>query len=254
MSDTPPHRDDEGAANAAEGAGAPASAASETPDDRFRANVRTVVGAVALAIFIRIVLFEAFEIDGPSMEPTLLHGDRVVVAKCLYGLFLPGFHESLVSWGTPDLGDVVIAVSPADDVDIVKRVVGLPGDLIEVTEHQVYRNGVAIPTVSVGPCEDESQRQRDSGCATFEEQIGDHTYRVHRSADPYDPEPEQLPIRIPPDHVYVLGDHRNQSNDSRNVMVGPIPISRIKGRALVVYLSSSDEHGFRADRIGHMID
>ncbi|MBC7174500.1 MAG: S26 family signal peptidase, partial [Polyangiaceae bacterium] len=57
-------------------------AVEETPRERFRANVRTIIGAVLLAVFIRIVLFEAFEIDGPSMEPTLLHGDRVVVAKC----------------------------------------------------------------------------------------------------------------------------------------------------------------------------
>jgi signal peptidase I len=65
------------------------SSATDTRWSRTKANVKTIVGAVLLAMFIRIVLFEAFEIEGPSMEPTLLNGDRVVVAKFMYGLFLP---------------------------------------------------------------------------------------------------------------------------------------------------------------------
>ncbi len=226
----------------------------ETPRERFRSNVRTILGAVALAIFIRIVLFEAFEIDGPSMEPTLLHGDRVVVAKCLYGLALPGIDEAVATWGEPDLGDVVIAVSPADDVAIVKRVVGVPGDLVEIRDHRIYRNGEAIPSRYVGPCENGSQRRYDDTCGTFEEQLGDHVYRVHRSRDPFAHEPDQFPIRVPEGHVFVLGDHRDESNDSRNPLVGPIPVSRIRGRALFVYLSASAGSGFRAERIGDGVD
>jgi signal peptidase I len=225
----------------------------ETPRERFQSNMKTIFGAVLLAIFIRIVLFEAFEIDGPSMEPTLLHGDRVVVAKCLYGLSLPGMNDAVLTWGAPNPGDVVIAMSPADDVAIVKRVIGVPGDLVEVRDHQVYRNGEPIPTRPSGECAENSQRRPEIDCATFEERLGDHVYHVHRSSDPYDPEPDQPPILIPEGHVFVLGDHRNQSNDSRNPMVGPIPIARLKGRALFIYLSSSAA-GFRADRIGDGID
>ena len=113
--------------------------------EKFKANMRTIGGAVLLAIFIRIVLFEAFEIDGPSMEPTLQHGDRVVVAKMLYGLFLPYTHEAVMTWGSPHLGDVVIVNSPADGVDIVKRVIGVAGDTIEIRDGRILRNGDAVP-------------------------------------------------------------------------------------------------------------
>src|SRR5688500_17661074 len=102
----------------------PVAPPEETRWQRTKANLKTIGGAVALALFIRIVLFEAFEIEGPSMQPTLLNGDRVVVAKFLYGLFLPFTTEAIVTWGLPDPGDVVIVKSPADDIDIVKRVIG----------------------------------------------------------------------------------------------------------------------------------
>ena len=82
--------------------------------ERTKANIKTIGGAVLLALFIRIVLFEAFEIDGPSMEPTLLHGDRVVVAKFMYGLFIPWTNEALINWGSPDVGNVVINGYPQD--------------------------------------------------------------------------------------------------------------------------------------------
>src|SRR5688572_9284899 len=95
-----------------------ASAPAETRWNRTKANIKTIVGAVGLAMFIRIMLFEAFEIEGPSMEPTLLNGDRVVVAKFMYGLFLPFMPEASFTWGAPTPGDVVIVKSPADDIDI----------------------------------------------------------------------------------------------------------------------------------------
>ncbi|MEY2929572.1 MAG: hypothetical protein RL033_321, partial [Pseudomonadota bacterium] len=99
-----------------------------------QSNLKTIGSAILLAMFIRIVLFEAFEIEGPSMEPTLLNGDRVVVVKFLYGIFLPFMDDALMTWGQPNPGDVVIVKSPRDNVDIVKRVVGLPGDVIELKD------------------------------------------------------------------------------------------------------------------------
>src|SRR5690606_12608590 len=96
--------------------------------ERIAANLRTIAGAVLLAFVLRTCLFEAFEIEGPSMEPTLLNGDRVVVSKFAYGLFLPLRDHAEITWGQPKVGDVVILKSPADGVDIIKRVIGVGGD------------------------------------------------------------------------------------------------------------------------------
>ena len=217
----------------------------ETAWERFKANVRMVGGAVLLAVFIRVVLFEAFEIDGPSMEPTLQNGDRVVVAKMLYGLFLPWTHDAALSWGEPHLGDVVIVHSPLDGVDIVKRVIGVAGDTIEVRGREIIRNGEALPIEDLGPCHDDEQLEIDStdSCHVFEETLpdgdgGELTYRVSDS-DNY--VRSTHPVTVPEGHVFVRGDHRDRSNDSTNPRIGPVPINRIKGRALSIYLSCYDD-------------
>lgn len=217
--------------------------------DRAKANVKTIGGAVLLALFIRIVLFEAFEIDGPSMEPTLLHGDRVVVAKFMYGLFLPLTNEAVWTWGVPDAGEVVIVRSPADNIDIVKRVIGEPGDRIELRESVVYRNGEPIQRRVVGPCDDDRQHPEEP-CELIEEGIGDETW--HTSHSPYDIPDTMEEVTVPPGHVFVMGDHRDRSNDSRNPSVGMIPASRVKGRALAIYWSNDAQ--IRWNRLFQGID
>jgi len=210
---------------------------------RTKANLKTILGAIILAMFIRIVLFEAFEIEGPSMEPTLLNGDRVVVAKFLYGLFLPFTKEAAISWGTPDVGDVVIVKSPADDIDIVKRVIGLPGDTIEIRDDVVWRNGRALPHRDLGPCRLESGQEDPSGCQWVQERLGGEIYRTsHNLVSAPSTSP---PVTVPRDHIFILGDHRDRSNDSR--FFGAVPITRVKGKALAIYWSN--DGGVRWGRI-----
>ncbi|MEM9068214.1 MAG: signal peptidase I [Myxococcota bacterium] len=210
----------------------------ESSWERFKANVRTIGGAILLAVFIRIVLFEAFEIDGPSMEPTLQHGDRVVVAKMLYGLFLPRMHEAVETWGGPAPGDVVIVNSPADGVDIVKRVIGVGGDTIEIRDGQLIRNGEAIPRRMIGPCDNDRQKEPDDQCRVYEETINGLPYQISHAEGWV--ELDRGEIEIPEGHIYVRGDHRDHSNDSTNPMIGPVPISRVKGKALFIYLSCDE--------------
>lgn len=215
----------------------------EEAADRRTSNFKTIAGAVALAIFIRVVLFEAFMIDGPSMEPTLQDGDRVVVAKYAYGLFLPGMHEAVINWGGPNPGDVIILNSPMDGVDIVKRVIGVAGDRVEMREDEVFVNGEPILRQVLGSCPEDLTSDATTQCELWEEGLGDRTWRI--SHDPDDT--HSMSVReVPPGHVLVLGDHRNRSNDSRNI--GMIPLNRIKGHALSIYWSSGDE-GMRWDRM-----
>lgn len=212
------------------------------------------MGAIALAFVIRIAIFEAFEIEGPSMEPTLLEGDRVVVAKCRYGLFLPYASEALVRWSSPQVGDVVIVKSPekaTGEVDIVKRVVGLPGDIIEIRGHVIYRNEQPFDTEELGLCSAAMQKDPSGDCRWHQESTNGRTWRISRNDS--EPPINHGPIQVPEDHVYVMGDHRDRSNDSRRL--GPISMERIKGKALAIYWSSAhgwfwdQDYVFRPDRI-----
>jgi signal peptidase I len=222
----------------------------ETGWDRTRANLKTIGGAVLLALFIRIAIFEPFEIEGPSMQPTLLNGDRVVVAKYLYGLFLPYQNEALVTWGSPQPGDVVIVRGPNDNVDIVKRVIGVAGDTIEIDDNTIVRNGQPITRTELGDCPDAYKEPNDpTACEWLGEHLGEHDYKTSQMAfDEMQPVP---PTTVPEGHVYVMGDHRDRSNDSRRF--GPVSVARVKGKALVVYWSNGDDKP-RWDRLGKPID
>jgi signal peptidase I len=201
--------------------------------EKIAQNLKTVGGAVLLALLIRTCLFEAFEIEGPSMEPTLLNGDRVVVAKFLYGLFLPFREQADLNWGGPNLGDVVIIKSPADGVDIVKRVIGVAGDTIEMHDDLVYRNGKPLPREDKGRCQS-GIGPANPRCHWYDSKVGDREFTTSSSRLSFDPPA----VKVPPDHIYVLGDHRDSSNDSRNSALGVIPNTRVKGRALSIYWSS----------------
>ena len=174
-------------------------------------------------------------------------GDRVVVAKFMYGFFLPLMDEAVLNWGTPEAGDVVIVHSPADNIDIVKRVIGVPGDTIEIREDVVYRNGDPLQIRIAGTCEGSEYDEFGENCQWVEEGIQEHTWHTSRS-DLRVPDSLEESV-VPEGHIFVLGDHRDRSNDSRNPRVGMIPVTRVKGRALAIYWSSNDGGAVRWGRL-----
>jgi signal peptidase I len=189
---------------------------------------KTLVVSLSLAVAVRVGIAQAYEVDGPSMEPTLLTGEKLFVARCAYGLALPWMADALLSWSMPEVGDVVILASPQDpSEDLVKRVIGLPGDVIEVRQDVVYRNGKKLLQDGPHACPPQRFRSHYSSCETYTEHSPSHLWRVSHSLEWGQTLP---PVRVPEDHVYVLGDHRTRSNDSR--AFGPVKASLLRGRVM----------------------
>lgn len=201
------------------------------PRSRWLENTKSLALAIVLALGVRVGIAQAYEVDGPSMEPSLVSGQRLLVLRAAYGLSLPGIDEAVALWDLPEAGDVVIVRSPMDGLDLVKRVIGLPGDEIEVRAGVIWRNGEPVPQAVLGACDPARHASVDQGCEVIEEEIDGRRWRTSRStldsvfAD-------VMPVQVPEGYVFVMGDHRDRSNDSR--AFGPVSATRLRGRVLLV--------------------
>jgi signal peptidase I len=206
------------------------------------ATLYLLVGLID-ALLTRTLSWEAFETDGPSMEPTLENGDRFILAKDAFGLLLlPGQAEHIVHWADPEPGQVVVLTSPADQVVIVKRVIGVAGDRIAIREGVVYRNGEPLERGREAQC---PSPHADSTCIS--EGIGARSWTTSYDL-PRDASEELAERVVPPGTVFVMGDHRDRSNDSRNPRVGFVPTSRLHGLPKYIYWSSDFA------RLGHSVN
>ena len=163
--------------------------------------------AILLALFIRAFVVQAFKIPSGSMEPTLLVGDHILVNKFLYGVKLPFFQTTLIPISTPERGDIVVFIYPEDkSKDFIKRVIGPPGDRVQMQDKQLLVNGQPF----------------DDKYGYYDEKAGN-------------PSRSFGPVVVPEDHFFVMGDNRDQSYDSR--FWGFVPMDALRGRAFIIYFS-----------------
>ncbi|MES2962602.1 MAG: signal peptidase I [Bdellovibrionota bacterium] len=207
----------------------------------------SLFGAVLLILTIRWALFEPYVIPSQSMLPTLLVRDHILVNKFAYGLRLPFTSRYLLRFGKPAHGDVVVFRSVEDDdVFVVKRVIAVEGDEVSIAgDGQVAIGGVPIPRRELRDEEansifekwDQASREEVSGRYIVAEETperGPHFTMTERDHEPVDSKTHV----IEPGHVFLMGDNRDHSADSRSW--GALPLDRILGRASSIWLSCEE--------------
>jgi len=209
----------------------------------WRKELRSLV-VLALVIFsIRSSLADWNDVPTGSMKPTIVEGDRVFVNKLAYDLKVPFTTWHLAEWANPSRGDIVVFYSPYDGARLVKRVIGLPGDRIELRNDVLILNGVPVDYEPLSPefTRDMPSTDRANDLFSTEELPGrSHAIaeipgaRAMRSFGPY---------LVPPGHYFMMGDNRDNSFDSR--YYGPVNRKQIVGRATGVALSFDREHYWR---------
>lgn len=199
---------------------------------------RTVAIGLAAAVLFQTVAFQPFTIPTASMEPGLLVGDYLVVSKSAYGWsraslpFDPPLPDGRLFERLPKRGDVVVFRRPSDPQETwIKRVIGLPGDRVEVVDGRVIVNGAALPQRDLGPGLDLDQPGRP--VERVEERQADGRAYVTFDGGP-GPGDDRPPKVVPEGQLFVMGDHRDNSLDSRwgpDVGVGLLPLTHVVGRA-----------------------
>jgi signal peptidase I len=207
----------------------------------------SLAGAILLILGIRWAFFEPYVIPSGSMIPTLLVHDHILVNKFSYGVRVPFTSNWLMRFGEPGRGDVIVFRSVDDaSVFLVKRVVGLPGDEILIrTNGQLLVNGEEIPRTVLTAEEAEArlagwpEEERIALIETFEiseEVLGGKSFLVMR--DPGGEGDDQGPYTVPENSLFMMGDNRDHSSDSRSF--GAVPVGGILGRASLVWLSCEE--------------
>ncbi len=201
--------------------------------------------ALGVALLLRAFVVEAFQIPSGSMIPTLEVGDHIFVSKFAYAVGIPFTNTKIAELGTPKRGDIIVFKYPPDqNVDYIKRVVGLPGETIEVRRNEVFIDGKPMPReLTAGACRDDESlpdgEEYRHPCEAWLEHLGRANHLTHQ--DPRLPPSNYGPVKVPPGQYFCMGDNRDNSKDSR--VWGFVPYELIKGRALIVWWSRDPARG-----------
>jgi signal peptidase I len=197
---------------------------------KFREYVEAIILAIVIALFIRTFVIQAYKIPSGSMKPTLQIGDHILVSKFNYGIKLPFLRTTLIPVGAPQRGDIVVFIYPEDrSKDFIKRLIGVPGDTIEVRNKKILINSL--------PYSDK------------------HGVYVDNLVIPGAVQPRDNfgPVTVPEGSLFVMGDNRDESYDSR--FWGFVSKKDVLGKALIIYWSwNQEEHWIRWGRIGRLLN
>jgi signal peptidase I len=209
---------------------------SQTTQDKLKKKslfweyVEALAIAIILALFIRTFVVQAFKIPSGSMKPTLLIGDHLLVNKFIYGVKIPYLDRIIIPFKKPQRGDIIVFKWPKDETkDFIKRVVGVEGDVVEISGDRLFINHKEITSEHVGEFIDEDY---SITAEELEESLGDvkhHILNQKQSDENFGP------FNVPKDSVFVMGDNRDNSEDSR--YWGFVTLNKIKGKALIIYWS-----------------
>ncbi len=246
---------------------------SSSKKKAFRDNVLSLFTSLLLVFVIRSSIIEAFKIPSGSMIPTLLVGDQIFVNKFSYGLRVPFTDWNWITdkpyyffrTNNPSRGDVIVFRYPVDpDIYFIKRVIGVPGDVIEMKNKVVYVNGKAPDSTPATPeqraeifksLQDSAEEYPSDQMEVFNQKF-DHTTGVNMINKLSTVSENFPPITVPENRYFCMGDNRDNSKDSR--YWGFVPFDNIKGKAVVIWLSmvfdfENGHFGFHPERIGKLI-
>jgi signal peptidase I len=195
----------------------------------LRENIEAILVAIVIALFIRTFVVQAFKIPSGSMKQTLQIGDHILVNKFIYGVKIPYLRKNIFPIKKPRRGDIIVFKYPVDpDKDFIKRVIGIPGDEIEIRDKRLYVN--------------QKQVNHDYGVYTDSRILSAHV----RPRDNFGP------ITVPQQSLFVMGDNRDESFDSR--FWGFVDYKALNGKAFIIYWSWDKENfGVRWGRLGRLL-
>ena len=213
-------------------------------------NIKTLFYALIIAIIIRSFLFQPFYIPSSSMEPNLLVGDRLFVSEYTYGYskhsfpFSPKIFKNRIFKNQPKLGDVIVFKTPADNrTDYIKRLIGMPGDKIQIINSNLYINDIKVEKKRIENLFEIICGENPIDVNFYEETLpnGKKYISVYRKAGTMVNSDEYV---VPKNHYFFMGDNRDCSKDSRYLSsVGYVNFTNLVGKAQLIFLSNDKEKG-----------
>jgi len=197
---------------------------------KMQEYIEAIIIAILIAVFIRTFIMQAYKIPSRSMVPTLLVGDHLLVNKFIYGVKIPYFRNTIIPITNPERGDIVVFIYPNDrSKDFIKRVIGVSGDTIEIKNKKIFLNGKEY---------------------TDTHGIYSDSTIYPRSVQPRD---NFGPVIVPPQSLFVMGDNRDESADSR--YWGFVDLKDVEGKAMIIYWSwNHEDQDLRWKRIGSLLN